>query len=258
MGAGMTGWQWIWAILAVACAIAPADARPDPASQSLEGSRQFVARPTLGKAKLQLPSEFRWRAVADGQGKHTVSVSAWVDVASVLSNIQTLSAKALDRSSPCGDTIRVESAAAKLIGKTSLAYDLRFHYGKKICAGGLPLELPATVACAARIALSASQALIAIDVRGATTPPCQIEGAHQSVSEAIYAMVGTDVFQRHVIDLARILPREFQGLSINIRALAFDLPPARARLRIAGDSVMSHAQLASFLTRVTAVAPTTQ
>ena len=94
-----------------------------------------------------------------------------------------------------------------------------------------------------------------IEVQGATAPPCRIEGGYQVVSDAVDAVVGIDVFKRHAIDLARNLPPAFKGVTIDIKSLAFDLPPAGARLRIAGESVMSKAQFDQFMARLDAAAP---
>jgi len=233
-----------WATFAVAVAHA-------------DGTKSFVARPTLGAAALQLPSTVSWRTAAGANGVYRVALTAEVDVRSVLTNIKVLSAKALDRSIPCGDIVKILGAAAKLTGKTTLRYDLRFHFVKRVCAGTLPIELPADVNCAAKIALSAARSIITIDVQGANIPPCRIEGAYQSVSDAVYATVGIDVFKRHAIDLAQQLPPEFKGVTINIRSLAFDLPPAAAKLRIAGESTMSQAQFNQFMARIDAAAPKT-
>ncbi|MCE9521743.1 MAG: hypothetical protein K8S25_04845, partial [Alphaproteobacteria bacterium] len=191
-------------------------------------------------------------------GMFRVSLNAIVDATYVLKNIKTLSAKALDRSTPCGDVVKISNAAVKLIGSTSLKYDLRFHYVKRVCAGTWPLELPADVNCSARIMLTAVRSIIAIDVRGATSPPCQIAGVYQGVSDAVYAIVGIDVFQKHFIDLTKQLPPEFRGVTINIRSLAFDLPPLPGRLHIAADSTMSKAQFTELMKRLEAVAPSTQ
>src|SRR5262249_13667629 len=152
------------------------------------------------------------------------------------------SAQALNRNIPCVTLVRVDQAAAQITSPRTVRYDLRFHYAKRVCAGGMPLEISADVSCAAVIAGSASHSTIIIDVQGATAPPCRIAGASQALSGTIYGLVGGDVFKRHAIDLAKILPREFQGVTIDIRALAFDPPPAPGILRIAGESMMSEAQ----------------
>jgi hypothetical protein len=239
------------ALLSLSCLALAAAAQAD-------GAKDFVARPKIGAATLELPSNVKWTSTAGAKGNYRVALSAIVDVSSVLKNIKTLSAKALDRSAPCGDVVKILNAAARLLGATSLKYDLRFRYVKRVCAGSLPLELPADVNCSARIALSAARSIITIDVRGAATPPCRIEGAYQSVSDAIYAIVGIDVFQKHVVDLAKQLPPEFRGVTIDIRRLAFDLPPAPPRLRIAAESTMSKAQYTDLMARLEAVAPATQ
>lgn len=223
-----------------------------------DGARNFVARPTLGAARLELPSNIEWKSTIDKRGTYRVALSAVIDVSLVLKNIKTISSKALDRAPPCGDVVKISNATAKLTGATSLKYDLRFRFVKRVCAGTLPLELPADVSCSAKIALSAIRSIIAVDVRGAATPPCKIDGVYQSVSDAIYAIVGIDVFQMHLIDLAKQLPPEFRGVTINIRSLAFDLPPAPARLRVAAESTMSKVQFTELMARLEAVAPSTQ
>jgi len=222
-----------------------------------EGTRVFVARPAFGAAQFNLPSRVSWRSAAVAGGKYQVSLNAGVNVQPVLANIKTLSGKALDRNIPCGDIVKVQSAAAKLMAVRMVKYDLRFHFVKRMCAGTLPVEFPADVNCSAKIALSAARSIITIDVQGASTPPCQIAGAYKSVSDAIYSIVGIDVFKRHTIDLAKILPKEFQGVTIDIRTLAFDLPPAAPALRIAGESLMSQAQFSDFMARLDAAAPPT-
>jgi hypothetical protein len=50
-----------------------------------------------------------------------------------------------------------------------------------------------------------------------------------------------------MINLASLLPAEFKGVSIDVKSLAFDLPPARAIAHIEGESTMSAAQFATFL-----------
>jgi len=229
-----------------------------PATTHADGTRDFVARPTLGAATLELPSNVAWKSTIDARGTYRVALNAVIDATSVLRNIKAISAQALDRAPPCGDVVKISNAAAKLTGATSLRYDLRFRFVKRVCAGTFPLELPANVSCSARISVSAARSIIAVDVRGAATPPCKIEGAYQSVSDAIYAIVGIDVFQKHMVDLAKQLPPEFRGVTINIRSLAFDLPPAPARLRIVAESTMSKAQFTELMTRLEAVAPSTQ
>ena len=217
-----------------------------------DGSKSFVMRPKLGAAVLNLPSTVRWTTSANANGTYHVSLNAETDVRSILANIKTLSAKALDRSGPCSDTVKVLNAAAKLTGAATLRYDLRFHFVKRVCAASYPLELPADVDCRARIALTAKRSIVTVDVQGASAPPCKIQGAYQGVSEAVNALVGIDVFKRHTIDLAQHLPPEFKGVSVDIGSLAFDLPPAAAKLRIAGESTMTKAQFAQFMARIDA------
>ena len=175
----------------------------------------------------------------------------------MLANIRSLSAKALDRSVPCGDVVKVLGAAAKLMTPTTLRYDLRFHYVKRVCAGSVPVSLESDVSCSAKINISAIRSIVAIDVGGAREPPCRIEGVYQSVSDAIYAIAGMDIFKRHTVDLAALLPPEFKGVTINIRSLAFDLPPTPAKVRIAGESTMSAAQYADLVARLEAASPKT-
>lgn len=239
-------------IVCFAMASAPALAGPRG-----DGTKTFVARPKLGKAQLNLPSTVSWKSAPNANGSYLVTINAEVDAQSVLADIKNLSAKALDRSVPCGDLVKVRQAAAKLTGPRTLKYDLRFHYVKRLCAGSLPVELPADVSCSAKIAVSAQRAVVVIDVQGATTPPCRIEGVYQSVSDAVYAIVGIDVFKRHTINLTSLLPAEFKGVAINVRSLAFDLPPARAKARIAGESTMSPAQFEKFVASLEAAAPQT-
>ena len=231
------------ASLALTCAVAG-----EPRG---EGTRAFIARPVFGAAVFHLPVTVRWRSTTVG-GTHKVWLNAEVNAQWVFANIQTLSAKALDRNAPCRDAVKVRSATARLTGARTLTYDLGFRFVKRVCAGSLPVELPADVECASRITLAATRSIISVDVAGALTPPCRIAGAYTSVSEAILAMVGVDVFKRHRIDLAKILPREFQGVTVDIGALAFDLPPAAPVLRIAGESTMSQAQFAAFMARLDA------
>jgi hypothetical protein len=222
-----------------------------------DGTKAFVMRPTFGAAQVNLPSTVSWQTTANPNGTYRVVLRAESDVRPVLANIKTLSAKALDRSPPCADAVKVLNAAAKLMGARTLRYDLRFHFVKRVCAGTYPVEVPADVTCAARIALSAQRSIVVIDVQGATTPPCRIAGAYQMVNDAVYAVVGIDVFKRHAIDLARHLPPAFKGVTIDIKSLAFDLPPAPARLRITGESTMTKAQFDQFLARIDAAAPRT-
>lgn len=222
-----------------------------------EGTRAFVARPKFGAAEFNLPSVVRWHSSTVAGGAFRVALNADVNVQSVLANVRALSAKALDRNTPCGDIVRVQSAAAKLMATRAMKYDVRFRFVKRVCAGSIPVELPADVTCSAKIALSALRSIITIDVQGAIAPPCQIVGAYAGVSDAIYTIVGIDVFKRHTIDLAKILPKEFQGVTVDIRTLAFDLPPAAATLHIAGESTMSQAQFMALMARLDAAAPAT-
>jgi len=228
-----------------------------PETAWADGSKSFVMRPKLGAAVLRLPSTVTWKTDANPNGTYKVALDAETDVRSVLANIKTLSAKALNRAGKCSDTVKVLNAAAKLTGRTTLRYDLRFHFVKRVCAASYPLELPADVDCRANIALAARRSIVAIDVKGAANPPCKIEGAYQGVSEAVNTLVGVDVFKRHTIDLTKHLPPEFKGITIDIKSVAFDLPPAAAKLHIAGESIMTKAQFTQFMARLDAVAPKT-
>jgi hypothetical protein len=222
-----------------------------------DGSKSFVARPRIGNAELVLPSSVSWRNTPLPNGAHRVTLNAEVDARFVLARIKNLSAKALDRSVPCGDVVKVLDASARLLGPRTIKYDLRFHYVKRICAGTVPIELPADVDCSAKITVSAARSIVAIEVKGAADPPCRIVGVYKSVSDAIHAIVGIDVFKRHSIDLASLLPSEFKGVTINVRSLGFDLPPAPPKARIAGEGTMSPAQFKEFMARLEATAPQT-
>ena len=222
------------------------------ASPPGEGSKAFTARPKFGAAIFNLPAVVHWRSTALPNGRFDVVVDATVNLAPVLANIKQLSAQALNRDIPCATLVRVQQAFAQITSPRTVRYDLRFRYAKRVCAGGLPLELPADVACTAVIAGSAARSMIVIDVKGATEPPCRIIGASQAMSQAILGLVGGDVFKHHVIDLAKILPREFQGVTIDIRTLAFDPPPAPATLHVGGESVMSQAQYVELMARLNA------
>jgi hypothetical protein len=243
----------VLAPLLLTFAVHPSLAAPAPPG---EGSKAFVARPKFGAAVFDLPAQVRWRSTVLPDGRYRLLVMADVNVVSVQRNIKALSAQALDRDIPCDKLVKVRSAAARLVAPRAIGYDLRFRYAKRVCAGGLPLELPAEVTCASRIALSAAKSIIVIDVRGAASPPCRIEGAAAGISEAIHALVGFDVFKRHAIDVARVLPKEFQGVTVDIRALAFDLPPKLAVLHVAGESTMTAAQFNRLMARLNAAAVT--
>jgi hypothetical protein len=114
----------------------------------------------------------------------------------------------------------------------------------------MPLEYPADVACTAKIAVAAQRAVITIDVTGATNPPCRIDGLSPGFNDQITGLVGTDVFKRHIVDAARLLPKEFQGVTIDIRTLAID--PTTAILHIEGEGTMSAPQFAALMTRLNA------
>ena len=214
-----------------------------------DGTKDFIARPKIGAAHFTLPSHLSWQASPDADGTYLVSLSLIVDVGSVLKNIRALSASALNKAKPCGDLLRVSDAAARLTGASTLAYDLSFHFAKRICAGGMPLELPADIACSSVVALSAAGSLLTADVRGATVEPCSIEGT----SPGLAKFASSKIFKRHTIDLAQQLPPEFQNISVNVRAIAFDTPPASPHLRIAGDATMSPQQFEAFTAKLDAV-----
>lgn len=237
---------WLALIFAaVVAASAPATAAP-----AGEGTKAFVARPTFGAARFELPARVSWRSTQRPDGRYHVELGAEVDVRGVLANVKALSAKALDRDIKCSKLVKVQAAAARLLGPRALSYDLRFHYAERVCAAGLPLELPADVTCSARILLAAARAIVTIDVQGATAPPCRIAGAATGVSDAVTALVGIDVFKRHTLDLVKLLPKEFQGVTVDIRALGFDLPPKAAVLHVAGESTMSAAQYTALMARL--------
>lgn len=222
---------------------------PQAAAAATDGSKDFVARPKIGAAHLALPSHLSWQASTDATGAYLVRLSLVVDVASVLKNIRSLSADALDKAKKCGDLIRVSSAAARLTGASTLAYDLSFHYAKRICAGGIPMELPADINCSSIIALSATGSLLTADIRGAAASPCSIEGT----SPGLAKFASSKIFKPHTIDLAQQLPPEFQGASVTVRSIAFDTPPASPRLRIAGDVAMTAQEFDAFTARVNSI-----
>ena len=220
------------------------------ANADSEGSTNFVARPKIGAARLTLPSHLSWQATDTANGTHLVTLSLAVDVYSVLHDIRALSAAALDKAIPCGDLLKVRDASARLLGATTISYDLRFHYAKRLCAGGnIPLEIPADISCSSIIALSGAGAVVAADIRGATSEPCAIAGA----SPGLANFASKKVFKRHFLDLTQQLPPEFQGVTVNVRSIAFDIPPATPRLRITGDAAMSDQQFAAFTARARAV-----
>jgi hypothetical protein len=211
-----------------------------------DGSRDFVARPKVGAAHLTLPSHLTWQASPDADGTYHVRLSLVVDVGLVLRDIRALSAAALDKAKPCGDLLRVRDAAARLTGATTLGYDLRFHYAKRLCVNGTPMELPADVACSSTIALSAVGSRLIVDIRGANSEPCAIDGT----SAGLAKFASSKVFKTHTIDLAQQLPPEFRGATVNVRSIAFDTPPSSPRLRISGDSTMSDQEFREFTSRI--------
>lgn len=217
--------------------------------QPVEGTKSFVARPKLGAAVFELPSAVRWRATPIDGGRYRIDLAADVNARTVLANVPQLSARALNRDIACDHVVRVKSAAAKLTGPRTLTYDVRFHYAKRLCVG-MPLEYPADVACKANIAVAAARSVITVDVAGSANPPCRIEGLSPGFNGQIAGLVGTDIFKRHTIDAARLLPKEFQGVTIDIRTLAID--PATAILHIEGEGTMSAPQFAVLMTRLNA------
>lgn len=221
------------------------------AAPPMEGSKAFTARPRVGAAVFNLPAVVRWQSTVVPGGRYNVRIDAAINLAPVLANIQTLSAQALNRDVPCATQLRVQHAAARITSPHTVRYDLRFRYAKRVCAAGMPMEMSAMVNCAAMITGSAARSTIVVDIKGASAPPCQIDGA-AGLSQTISGLVGTDVFKRHLIDLAKVLPPEFQGVSIDIGALAFDAPPAAPSLHIAGQSSMSEAQYADLMARLNA------
>lgn len=203
-----------------------------------DGVATLNLKPKVGALSLALPAHAQWQETTDSSGNYLVTLYLAVDLGSVLRNIKSLSAKGLDRSKPCSEVLKVLDAKAKLTAPTSLMYDLRLHYAKRICAGGLPMELPADIDCSANIDVSAAGSVITFDVRGARTPPCTIDGA----SPGIMSGASSKIFKKHVVDLADQLPPSFRGATINIRKVELDTPPALPRLQIVADSSMSPAQ----------------
>jgi hypothetical protein len=233
--------------LLAATLIAAAPPASAPAPDAAEGEKSFVARPKFGAAQFELPSAVRWRATPIDGGRYRIELAADVNAASVLANVPQLSARALNRDKECDHALRVKSAAAKLTGPRTLTYDVRFHYAKRICVG-MPLEYPADVTCNAKIAVAAQRAVVTIDVAGAASPACRIEGLSPAMSESITTQFGQNIFKRHILDAARLLPKEFQGVTIDIKSLAID--PKTAVLNIAGEGTMTAPQYQAFLTRI--------
>lgn len=216
---------------------------------AVEGSKSFTARPTFGEAVFELPSAVHWRSTPMADGRYRMEITADVNASAVLANVPQLSARALNRDIACDHAVKVKSAAAKLTGPRALTYDVRLNYTKRLCLG-LPMEYPADVACTAKIAVAAQRSVITVDVQGATTPPCRIAGLSPAFSESVYALVGGNVFKRHAIDVAKLLPREFQGVTVDIRTLAID--PKTAVLHVGGEGIMTAPQLAALMTRIEA------
>jgi hypothetical protein len=217
-----------------------------------EGTMSFVARPKLGAAVFELPSTVRWRSSPMDDGRFRIEVDAAVNAARVLANVAQLSARAINKDIPCGDLIKVQSASAKLVGPRTMSYNLRFHYAKRLCVG-MTMQYPADVTCDARVTVGAAYSIVTVDVQGATAPPCRIAGTDPTVGGAVTSLVGSNIFKRHVIDVAQMLPKEFQGVAIEIRAIAFDMPPASPVLHVQGDGAMTAQQLALLMTRMNGV-----
>lgn len=215
-----------------------------------EGTTSFVARPKIGAAHLTLPSQLTWQSASDDKGGHLVTLSLIVDVNSVLRDIRSLSAKALDKAKPCGDLLQVRNASAKLLGARTVAYDLSFHFAKRICTNNnMTLEIPADIACSSIIALSGTGAKLNVDIRGAKQQACSIDGNASNIAQ----FAAKKVFKRHTVDLTQQLPPEFQGVAVNVRSIAFDTSPSAPRLRITGDATMTDQQFAAFTAKARAV-----
>jgi hypothetical protein len=220
-----------------------------PAFADTSGSKSFVARPKIGAARLSLPAQVTWDASPSDGGNHHVALTLLVDASAVVRDIKELSAAALNKSKPCGDLLHVNDASAKLMTATTLAYNLSFHFAKRICApNNMSLDIPADVSCKSLIVLSGSGTQINVDIRGASHEPCSIDG--QGGGMATFA--SKKVFKRHTLDLADQLPPEFAGVDINLRTIAFDTPSPR--LRLTGDATMSDKEFAAFIARVNATA----
>lgn len=225
-------------LIAVAATFAHADT---------SGSKDFIARPRIGAARPSLPSNVTWRASATTNG-HLVSLTLLVDASSVLRDVKALTAAALNKSKPCGDTLRVNDASAKLMSATTLAYNLSFHYSKRICApNNMSLELPADVSCKSLIVLSGRGTQITVDIRGATREPCTIDGSSAGIAQ----FASKKVFKKHVLDLNDQLPPEFNGVAINLTSIKFET--GTPRLRVTGESTMSEQQFQAFVARLNAV-----
>ena len=130
-----------------------------------DGVATITLKPKFGAISLALPARAEWQNTIDPSGNYLVTLSLAVDLGTVLRNVKSLSAKGIDRSKPCAEVIKVLGASARLTAPNTLSYDLRLHYAKRICAGGLPMELAADVNCAASIDISAAGSLITFDVR---------------------------------------------------------------------------------------------
>jgi hypothetical protein len=218
-----------------------------PAFADISGSKSFVARPKIGAARPALPAQVTWDASASEGGNHHVALTLLVDATSVLRDIKELSAAALNKSKPCGDLLRVNDASAKLMTATTLAYNLSFHFAKRICApNNMSLDIPADVSCKSLIVLSGAGTQINVDIRGASHEPCSIDGQGGGVA----TFASKKVFKRHTLDLTDQLPPEFAGVEVNLKTIAFEAPSPR--LRLTGEATMSDKEFVAFVARVNA------
>lgn len=241
--------RYLAAILFVLSGAPLAIAADAPLQPGTDGIKTFVARPKVGAAVFELPSTVRWRSAPAPGGGYQVMLTADINASTVLANVPRLSAGALNRDKACDHLVRVKSASAKLTGPRSLIYDVRFHYAKRLCVG-MPLEYPADISCRAKIAVAAERSLVTIDVQGATNPACSIDGLSPALSDSITAQMSASIFKRHAVDAARLLPKEFQGIPIDIQSVAIDLPPAAPILHVTGETKLNEPQYQAFLTRI--------
>jgi len=218
------------------------------AAADTSGSKNFIARPKIGAARPALPAQVTWQANSATDGEHLVTMTLVVDASSVLRNVKALTAAALNKSKPCGDTLRVHDASAKLMSPTTLAYNLSFHYSKKICApNNMSLELPAEVSCKSLIVLSGRGTQITVDIRGATREPCAIDGSTAGIAQ----FASKKVFKKHILDLTDQLPPEFSGVAINLKSIKFET--GTPRLRVTGESTMTDQQFQAFVARLNSI-----
>jgi hypothetical protein len=231
----------LFTALLLAFVTTSADAEPT-------GAKNFIARPRIGAARPSLPAQVTWEATQSENGERLVSLTLTVDASSVLRDVKALTAAALNKSKPCGDTLRVSDASAKLMSATTLAYNLSFHYSKRICApNNMSLELPADVSCQSLIVLSGRGTQITVDIRGASRHPCTIDGSSAGIAQ----FASKKVFKRHVLDLTDQLPPEFAGVAINLTSIKFET--GTPRLRVTGESTMTDQQYQAFVARLNSV-----